>query len=125
MSAEADSICILDDDASVRDSLVQLLDSDGLKARSFGNAEDFLRHVRNCEVPLAIVDVWMPKTSGLQVQARLRQMSPKTKVIFMTGRETAAIRETAMAGGAFAFLPKPFDGEIFLSLVGRALLSAA
>jgi FixJ family two-component response regulator len=103
----------------------QLLDSDGLKARSFGDAEDFLNHARACAVPLAILDVWMPKTSGLQVQARLRKVSPKTKVIFMTGRETAGIRATAMAGGAFAFLPKPFDGEIFLSLVGQALLPAA
>jgi two-component system nitrogen regulation response regulator GlnG len=67
----------------------------------------------------------MPETSGLQVQARLRQESPDTKVIVMTGRETAAIRAAAFEGGAYAFLAKPFDDEAFLSLVRQALLPAA
>jgi FixJ family two-component response regulator len=125
MPAESDSICVLDDDASVCHSIVQLLDSDGLKARSFEDAEDFLAHARSHAVALAVLDVWMTKTSGLDVQARLREVSPKTKVIVITGRETPAIRAAAIAGGAFAFLSKPFDDEVFLSVVGRALLPAA
>jgi DNA-binding NtrC family response regulator len=48
------------------------------------------------------------------VQARLREISPDTKVIVMTGRETSAIRAAALEGGAFAFLVKPFDDEAFL-----------
>jgi FixJ family two-component response regulator len=67
----------------------------------------------------------MPKTSGLEVQARLREVSPDTKVILITARETPAIRAAALEGGAFAFLAKPFDDEVFLSLVGQALRSAA
>ena len=125
MSLEPDSICILDDDASVRSSIVQLLDSDGLKAQSFEDAEVFFAHVRNHVVSLALVDVWMPETSGLQVQARLREVSPDTKVIMMTGRETPAIRAAALQGGAFAFLVKPFDDEAFLCLVRQALRLAA
>src|SRR5271165_542002 len=121
MSAEPDSICILDDDASVRHSIVQLLDSDGQKAQSFEDAEVFFAHARSHAVPLALLDVWMPETSGLQVQARLREVSPDTKVIVMTGRETPAIRAAALEGGAFAFLVKPFDVEAFLSLVRQAL----
>ena len=76
-------------------------------------------------MPLAVLDVWMPETSGLQVQVRLHEMSPATKVIVMTGRETPAIRAAAMEGGAFAFLLKPFDDEAFLSLVRQALGSMA
>ena len=106
MSPEPDSICILDDDASVRHSIVQLLDSDGQKAQSFEDAEVFFAHARSHAVPLAVLDVWMPETSGLQVQARLREVSPDTKVIVMTGRETPAIRAAALEGGAFAFLCK-------------------
>jgi FixJ family two-component response regulator len=104
---------------------VQLLDSEGLEAESFEEPEDFLAHARNHAVSLAVLDVWMPKTSGLEVQARLLELSPDTKVIVMTGKETPAIRAAALEGGAFAFLVKPFDDEAFLSLVNRALRSAA
>jgi FixJ family two-component response regulator len=125
MPLKPKSICILDDDASVRRSIEQLLDSDGLKALSFEEAEDFLTHARSNAVSLAVLDVWLPKTSGLEVQAQLLKMSPDTKVIVMSARETPAIRAAALEGGAFAFLLKPFDDEAFLSLVGRALRSAA
>jgi two-component system response regulator FixJ len=123
MPAERDSICILDDDASVRNSIVQLLDSDGLEAQSFEDAEVFFAHARSNSVHLAVVDVWMPEMSGPQVQAWLRKESPDTKVIIMTGRETPAIRAAALAGGAFGFLVKPFDDEAFLCLVRQALCS--
>jgi FixJ family two-component response regulator len=121
MPAQPDSICILDDDTSVRDSIVQLLDSDGLEAQSFEDVEVFFTHARSHVVSLALVDVWMPETGGLQLQARLREVSPETKVIIMTGRETPAIRTAALQGGAFGFLVKPFDDEAFLCLVRQAL----
>ncbi len=57
MPAESDSICILDDDASVRHSIEKLLDSDGLKAQSFEDAEIFFAHARSHAVPLAVLDV--------------------------------------------------------------------
>ena len=66
----------------------------------------------------------MPETSGLQVQARLHEVSPDTKVILMTGRETPAVCAAPLERGAFAFHLKPFDDEVFLSLVGQALRSA-
>jgi FixJ family two-component response regulator len=125
MSAEPEPICIVDDDASVRNSIVQLLDSDGFRAQSFEDAEDFFAYARNHPVPLAVLDVWMPKTSGLELQAQLRVMSPKTKVIVITAREIPTIRAAALEGGAFAFLMKPFDDEAFLSLVHQALGLAA
>jgi len=125
MPAEPKSICIVDDDASVRNSIEQLLDSEGLKAQSFEDAEEFLAYARSHEVPLAIIDVWMPKTGGLEVQTQLRVVSPKTKVIVMSARQIPAIRVAALDGGAFAFLMKPFDDEAFLSLVHQALHSAA
>ena len=125
MSVEPGSICIVDDDAAVRNSTVQLLDSDGFGAQGFEDAEDFLAYARSHPVPLAILDVWMPKTSGLEVLAQLRVVSPKTKVIVITAREIPAIRAAVLEGGAFAFLLKPFDDEVFLSLVRQALRSAA
>ena len=124
MPVEPEPICIVDDDPSVRNSIEQLLDSDELKAQSFGDPEDFLTYARSHPVPLAILDVWMPKTSGLEVQARLNVVSPDTKVIVVTAQEIPAIRAAALEGGAFGFLVKPFDDEAFLSLVRQAIRSA-
>ena len=125
MSARAQPICILDDDRSVLHSIEQLPDSDGLKGLSFEDPGDLLAHTRNHAVPLAVLDVWMPETGGLEVQARLNEVSPNTKVIVMTGRETPEIRAAALEGGAFAFVLKPFDDEAFLFLVRQALRSMA
>ena len=113
MSPDHESICIVDDDGSVRNSIVQLLDSEGLKAESFEDAEDFLAYARSHAVPLAVLDVWMPQMSGLEVEKQLKVISPNTKVIVVTAREIPAIRVAALEGGAFAFLMKPFDDEVF------------
>ena len=125
MSAEPEPICIVDDDVSVRNSIEQLLDSDGLRAQSFEEADDFLTYAHSHAVPLVVLDVWIPKISGREVQKQLQVVSPNTKVIVVTAREVLAIRVAAMEGGAFAFLMKPFDDEVFLSLVHQALSSAA
>ena len=101
------------------------IDSDGLLALSFEDAEDLLAHACSHAVPLAVLDVWMPETSGLEVHVRLKEVSPGTRVIVMTARETPAIRAAALDGGAFAFVLKPFDDEAFLSLVRQALRCAA
>ena len=121
MPTQNNSICILDDDSSMRRSIHKLLDSDGLMALTFENSEDFLTHARSHPVPLALLDVWMPGTNGLEVQARLNEVSPDTEVIVMTARETPAIRTAALEAGAFAFVRKPFDDEAFLPLVHQAL----
>jgi two-component system nitrogen regulation response regulator GlnG len=125
MSAEPEPIWIVDADASVRTSIEQLLDSEGFKAQSFEDPEDFLVYAHSHAMPLAILDVWMPKTSGLQVQAQLRLVSPNTKVILVTGQEISGIRTAALEGGAFAFVTKPFDDDTFLALVHQVLGSTA
>jgi len=115
------SICILDDDFSVLNSLRELLDSDGWEARTFDNPELFLAYAREHPVKLAVLDVWLPQMTGIDVQERLRVISPETLVIVITGREEPAIRATAMEAGAFGFLGKPFEDEAFLTLVRDAL----
>ena len=121
MPAQPESICILDDDNSVLRSITRLLYSEGLKATSFDRAEDMLAHARTHAVLVAVLDVWMPDMSGLEVQASLNKISPSTKVIVMTGRETPAIRAAALEAGAFAFVQKPFNDEAFLFLIHQAL----
>ena len=118
-------ICILDDDSSVLNSLRELLDSDGFEAQTFDNPHQFLDYAQEHPVKLAVLDVWMPEVSGIEVQESLRKLSPGTRVIIITAREEPEIREAAMDGGAFAFLGKPFDDETFLALVRSALGEAA
>lgn len=121
MTETNQTICVLDDDASVRLSIERLLDSDGLSAQTFERADDFLAHAARYQMTLAVLDVWLPEASGLAVQQRLREVSPGTRVIVMTGREQPGIRAAALAAGAFAFLVKPFDDEALLALIHRAL----
>jgi two-component system, LuxR family, response regulator FixJ len=114
-------ICILDDDFSVLNSLRELLDSDGLEALTFDNPDQFLAYACERRIKLAVLDVWLPQMTGIEVQERLRKVSPETRVIIITGREESAIRVAAMEAGAFGFLGKPFDDEVFLALVRRGL----
>jgi two-component system, LuxR family, response regulator FixJ len=118
-------ICILDDDSSVLNSLRWLLDSDGFEARTFDSSDLFLAYVREHTVNVVILDVWMPEMNGIEVQQRLRELSPDTRVIIMTGREEAHTRPAALKGGAFGFLVKPFDDEAFLTLVRSAARTEA
>jgi two-component system, LuxR family, response regulator FixJ len=121
MAGAVTPICILDDDFSVLNSLRELLDSDGLEARTFDNPDLFLAYAREHPVKLAVLDVWLPQMTGIDVQEHLREVSPETLVVIITGREESTIRVAAMEAGAFGFLAKPFDDEVFLALVRNAL----
>ena len=63
----------------------------------------------------------MPDMNGLEVQACLRRDSPETRIIFMTGREDPLVRQTALDAGAFGFLAKPFEDEVLLQLIHKAV----
>jgi FixJ family two-component response regulator len=121
MPATTAPICILDDDFSVLSSLRELLASDGLEAETFNKPDEFLSYTQEHVVKLAVLDVWMPATNGMEVQVRLRDLSPGTRVIMITGREEAGLRAVTLKRGAIAFLVKPFDDEEFLALVHNAL----
>jgi len=114
-------ICILDDDLSVLSSLRELLESDGFESETFDNPEKFIAYAREHQVKVVVLDVWMPVTNGIEIQERLRQLSPTTRVVMITGRETPAIRTEALKAGACAFLVKPFADEALLAAVRDAL----
>lgn len=125
MSGRIDRICVLDDDSSVLNSLQELLASDGFEAQLFDRSHKFLAYAQEHVVKVAVLDVWIPDIGGIEVQERLHKLSPSTRVIIITGREATAIRTQALEGGAFAFLVKPFDDEVFLSAVRSALGKSA
>jgi two-component system response regulator HydG len=114
-------VCLLDDDLSMLKALDRLLKSDGFNVEKFSEPAAFLSSVGKCSCPVAILDVWMPDMNGLEVQMALRKHSPQTRIIFISGRDDPSVRQTALEAGAFGFLSKPFDDEVFLQLVRKAL----
>jgi len=119
--AGAAEVCLLDDDASVLNSMRFLLLAEGFKVRPFNDPEEFLAHASANPVPVLVTDIWMERVTGLEVLARLCAISPKTKVIVVTGREDSGARATAMAIGPVAFFIKPFDDDKFIAAVRGAL----
>jgi FixJ family two-component response regulator len=119
------TICVVDDDPSVLSSLERLLDSDGFDAQTFNSPEVFLDYAREHAITLVVLDIAMPVKNGIEVQKQLREFSPKTRVVMMTGREEPALRAVALQGGAFAFLVKPFEDHAFLAAIHGALRHAA
>jgi len=114
-------IAIIDDDESMQDSLRDLMEAAGLVARSFGSAEDFLKSDLHREAACLIVDVRMPKMSGLELQASLRDEQCNIPIIFITAHGDARMRIQAMRRGAVEFLAKPFDHQLLLRRVRSAL----
>ena len=74
-------------------------------------------------MPVVILDIWMLEMTGLEVQAKPAKLSPRTRVIIMTGREDPAMERAARESGTSAFFNKPFDDEEFLVAVRKALSS--
>ena len=102
-------------------ALGRLLNSAGFVVEKFSDPADFLSNLEQRECRVAVLDVWMPDMNGLEVQARLRRHSPKTRIIFITGRDDPLVRQTALDAGAFAFLAKPFEDEVLLQLIHKAV----
>ena len=118
---DAAVICLLDDDPSVLKGLGRLLSSEGFDAKQFVEPGPFLNYAAIHRTPVAIIDICMPLMSGLEVQSRLRSVSPSTRVIVLTGREDPRVQATALKGGASAFFLKPYDDNKLLTAVRMAL----
>src|ERR1700675_3632004 len=114
-------IAIIDDDETMQDSLRDLMDAAGLVARCFGSAEEFLESDLHTRAACLIVDIRMPKMSGLELQARLKEEECDIPIIFITAYENARMRIQAMREGAVEFLAKPFDHQLLLQTVRAAL----
>jgi FixJ family two-component response regulator len=114
-------IAIIDDDEAMQDSLRDLMEAAGLAARCFGSAEDFLKSDLHSKAACLIVDVRMPKMSGLELQARLKDEECNVPIIFITAHGDARMRIQAMRRGAVEFLAKPFDHQLLLKRVRSAL----
>ena len=119
-----DVFCLLDDDPSVLKAVLRSLSLAGWHVKEFSAPEEFLGYIEKHGAAVAVIDVWMPLMNGLEVQSRLRDLSPSTRVIIFTGKDDSDIRSRALNAGASAFLTKPLDDEELLTAV-RCALGAA
>jgi FixJ family two-component response regulator len=114
-------IAIIDDDEAMQDSLQELIESAGLVAQCFGSAEEFLESDLHRRTACVIADIRMPKMSGLELQARLKEEECSIPIIFITAHGDARMRIRAMREGAVEFLAKPFDHHLLLKTVRAAI----
>ena len=114
-------IAIVDDDESVQSALQDLMEADGLSARCFGSAKEFLESGLQNSAACLILDIRMPGMSGLELQAKLKADRINTPIIFITAHGDSRVRMQAMREGAAEFLIKPFDDQVLLNRVRSAL----
>lgn len=110
-------VYIVDDDDAVRCGLAKLLQSAGLDPRPYGSAADFLASVANDQGACILLDITMPRMTGLQVQARLRELRIELPVITVSARDDEETRYWARSLGARMFLRKPVDDQALLDAI--------
>jgi FixJ family two-component response regulator len=119
--AGAPTVFIIDDDAAVRASIQDLLESVGLRCESFRAAEEFLRSKRPDGPSCLVLDVKLPGVNGLDFQRQLAEAGIQIPIIFITGYGDIPMTVKAMKSGAVEFLTKPFVDEDLLNAIHQAL----
>ncbi|MEM7276531.1 MAG: nitrogen regulation protein NR(I) [Pseudomonadota bacterium] len=114
------SVWIVDDDQSMRWVLGQALSQANMQTRSFADAESVLAALKDASPDVLITDVRMPGKDGLSLLADVARMHPKMPVIVMTAHSDLGSAVKAYRGGAYEYLPKPFDVDDAVALVERA-----
>ncbi len=114
-------VFVVDDDRSVREGLVDLVTSVGLKAKAFASAQEFLRQKRPDAPACMVLDVRLPGSSGLDLQRQLSQSGEPIPIIFITGHGDIPMSVRAIKEGAVEFLTKPFRDQDLLDIIQQAL----
>ena len=121
MTGAAARVFVIDDDASMREALKNLLRSVGLEVETFGSAQEFLSR-QHSEMPgCLILDVRLPGVSGLDLQRQLADANIHLPIIFITGHGDIQMSVRAIKAGAVEFLTKPFRDQDLLDAVQQAV----
>ncbi len=114
-------VTIIDDDEAMRESLATLLDSEGLKTRSFDSADSFLRAGGDRDGGCLVLDIHMPGMTGLELQVELQRRGAGLPVVMITGQGDVPKAVAALKAGAVDFLEKPYSVDSLLKAVREAL----
>ncbi len=115
------NILVADDDAAIRTVISQALTRAGYDVRVTGTAGTLWRWVQAGEGDLVITDVVMPDENAFELLPRIKKMRPDLPIIVMSAQNTFMTAIKASEGGAYDYLPKPFDLKELIAIVGRAL----
>jgi two-component system nitrogen regulation response regulator GlnG len=114
-------VWIIDDDRSIRWVFEKALAREGIAHRTFGTAQEALDKLPDESPQVVVSDIRMPGLSGLEFMQQLKSRLPSTPVIIMTAYSDLESAVAAFQGGAFEYLPKPFDVDHAVELVRRAI----
>jgi FixJ family two-component response regulator len=117
-------VCIVDDDASVRRSLVRLVTGAGYEVEPFGSAREFLARPQPDGPSCLVLDLRMPGLTGLELQEALAAAGRQLSIVFITGYGDVPDTVKAMKGGAVDVLTKPVDSRELLGAIERAVTRA-
>lgn len=115
------TVFVVDDDHAVRDSLSAVMNSVDLGVETFESAQDFLAVYHADRVGCLVLDVRMPRMSGLDLMDRLREDGVELPIIFITGHGDVPTAVRALKSGAIDFLEKPFSHQDLLDRIHEAL----
>ena len=118
--SQSENVWIVDDDRSIRWVLEKALQQEGMATQSFDSADSVLARLARQQPDVIISDIRMPGISGLDLLAQIRELHPRLPVIIMTAHSDLDSAVASYQGGAFEYLPKPFDVDDAVSLVKRA-----
>lgn len=117
------AVSIVDDDESVREGMVSLMQSHGYLAQAFESAESFLGSA--CHTDCLIADMHMPGMTGLELVGRLATSGHSVPAILITARHDEGVRARALEAGVFCYLTKPFNENDLLRCIRSAVVSRA
>ena len=115
------TVFVVDDDQAMRNSLKWLIESVGVQVESFSSADDFLEQYQPGRSGCLVLDVRMPGMSGLDLQEHLTERNIGIPVVIITGHGDVPMAVRAMKSGAIDFIEKPFNDEVLLDAIRRAL----
>ena len=114
-------VCVVDDDAGVREALESLLRIEGFEVELFASAQRFMNRAAGPPLSCVILDVELPGLSGLDLQRELAEAGIAVPIIFLTGHGSIPMSVKAMKAGAVEFLTKPFDADDLLNAIQQAV----
>lgn len=115
------TVFVVDDDASVRESLALLIGSAGWQPETFASAEEFLTCPRALKPSCLVLDVSLPDLNGLELQKRVAVDRVEMPIIFISGYGDVPMTVQAMKAGAVEFLTKPLHGDLMLTAIENAI----
>jgi len=118
---EGPAVFVVDDDPSVRRALTRLIQSVGLVVEAHSSAQEFLDACDPARAGCLVLDIRMPRVSGLELQQVLAQRQIELPIVFITGHGDVPMSVRAMKAGAVDFIQKPFQDQDLLDAIQRAI----